>query len=64
MFAASHPTPTASRPPPPLQSVVDGDLCEMFASLPADKQAAIAKDLDRSVQDVLRKLEDVRNKII
>jgi splicing factor 3B subunit 3 len=44
----------------PVKSVVDGDLCEMFARLPAQKQAAIAGELDRQVGEVLKKLEQLR----
>jgi splicing factor 3B subunit 3 len=48
----------------PVKDVLDGDLCECYGSLPADRQRAIASDLDRSVQDVMKKLEDTRNKIL
>ena len=40
--------------------VVDGDLCETFGLLPYPKQQSIANDLDRSVGDVLKKLEQMR----
>lgn len=41
--------------------VVDGDLCESFNALPYPKQQAIAADLEeRSVPDVLKKLESMR----
>ena len=48
----------------PVQDVVDGDLCEQYPQLPADKQRSVAEELDRSVGEVLKKLEDVRNRII
>ena len=32
------------------------------AQLPADKQRAIADELDRTVGEVIKKLEDIRNK--
>ncbi|KFM25355.1 Splicing factor 3B subunit 3 [Auxenochlorella protothecoides] len=48
----------------PVKSVVDGDICEQFAQLPIDKQRQIASELDRSPGEVLKKLEDVRNRII
>ena len=48
----------------PVKDVVDGDLCEQYPQLPADKQRSVAEELDRSVGEVLKKLEDVRNRII
>ena len=48
----------------PVKDVVDGDLCEAFGGLPAARQKAIAGDLDRTPQDVWKKLEDTRNKIL
>lgn len=44
----------------PVKAVVDGDLCETFARLPANKQSAIAGELDRTVGEVLKKLEQLR----
>jgi len=44
----------------PVKAVVDGDLCERFAWLPATRQAAIASDLDRTVGEVLKKLDGLR----
>lgn len=44
----------------PVKAVVDGDLCERFAWLPGGKQAAIAGELDRTVGEVLKKLEGLR----
>ncbi|KAN0135379.1 CPSF A subunit region domain containing protein [Lactarius tabidus] len=44
----------------PVKTVVDGDLCETFAMLPPTKQSAIAGELDRSVGEVLKKLEQLR----
>jgi splicing factor 3B subunit 3 len=49
---------------PLLQDVIDGDLCEQFPSLPADMQRKIADELDRTPGEILKKLEDIRNKII
>lgn len=46
------------------QDVFDGDLCEQFPSLPYDLQKKIADELDRTPAEVLKKLEDIRNKII
>jgi len=44
--------------------VVDGDLCELFSSLPLESQRTIASDLDRSPAEVLKKLEDTRNQLL
>ncbi|KAJ3923468.1 CPSF A subunit region-domain-containing protein [Lentinula edodes] len=44
----------------PVKAVVDGDLCETFARLPGSKQSAIAGELDRTVGEVLKKLEQLR----
>ncbi|CRH02775.1 splicing factor 3B subunit 3, putative [Plasmodium relictum] len=48
----------------PVQHVVDGDLCEQFSSLSYETQRKIAADLERTPDDILRKLEDIRNKIL
>lgn len=47
-----------------LQDVVDGDLCEAFASLPPARQKALASDLERTPLDVTKKLEDTRSRIL
>lgn len=44
----------------PVKATVDGDLCEMFSRLPAQKQGEIASELDRTVGEVLKKLEQLR----
>lgn len=44
----------------PVKAVVDGDLCETFARLVASKQSNIAGELDRTVGEVLKKLEQLR----
>lgn len=44
----------------PVKAVVDGDLCEQFARLPTNKQSSIAAELDRTVGEVLKKLEQLR----
>ncbi|KAF8510565.1 CPSF A subunit region-domain-containing protein [Hysterangium stoloniferum] len=44
----------------PVKAVVDGDLCEMFARLPPQKQSTIATELDRTVGEVLKKLDQLR----
>ncbi|KAI8338787.1 CPSF A subunit region-domain-containing protein [Choanephora cucurbitarum] len=44
----------------PVKNVIDGDLCEQFNSLPPEKRRMIAEELDRSVSDVQKKIEDIR----
>lgn len=44
----------------PVKAVVDGDLCETYARLPGAKQSSIAGELDRTVGEVLKKLEQLR----
>lgn len=48
----------------PVKNVTDGDLCDQFASLSADKQQSVAEDLDRTPAEVLKKLEDIRNRLL
>ncbi|KAJ1550181.1 Splicing factor 3B subunit 3, partial [Cladochytrium tenue] len=47
----------------PVHATVDGDLCERFLALPADRRRAIADDLDRTVAEVAKKIEDLRNRV-
>ena len=44
----------------PVKAVVDGDLCEAFRTLPMTKQAQIAQELERSVAEVTKKLDNIR----
>jgi splicing factor 3B subunit 3 len=48
----------------PVRFVYDGDLCELFSQLDAQKQRHVASELDRTTAEVQKKLEDVRNKIL
>ena len=48
----------------PVKETVDGELCELFSTLPFEKQQSIAGDLDRTPGEVLKKLEDTRNKLL
>ncbi|KAL3669331.1 hypothetical protein V7S43_005707 [Phytophthora oleae] len=48
----------------PVKNVTDGDLCEQFSSLSVEKQASVAEDLDRTPAEVLKKLEDIRNRLL
>lgn len=42
--------------------MIDGDLCEQYNSLEPAKQKAIAEDLDRTPNEVSKKLEDIRTR--
>lgn len=44
----------------PVKAVLDGDLCEMFLRLPLRRQNVIATELDRTVGEVVKKLEHLR----
>jgi splicing factor 3B subunit 3 len=48
----------------PVKHVVDGDLCAAFNSLSYEVQRTIADKLDRSVGEVMKKLEDTRNMLL
>lgn len=47
----------------PIRHVIDGDFCEEFYRLSLEQQEKIVKELDRSIVDVHRKLEDYRERI-
>jgi splicing factor 3B subunit 3 len=44
--------------------VIDGDLCEQFTALDPQKQQQIASELDRTPMEVMKKLEDIRNRLL
>jgi len=46
----------------PVRNVIDGDLCEMFNMLEPAKQKVIAEELDRTPNEVSKKLEDIRTR--
>lgn len=48
----------------PVKDCIDGDLCSQYPTLPAAKQKQVAEELDRTPGEVLKKLEDIRNKIL
>jgi splicing factor 3B subunit 3 len=48
----------------PAMHVVDGDLCDAFNSLSHEQQTKIAEDLDRTVGEIMKKLEDTRNGLL
>lgn len=44
------------------QNVIDGDLCEQYNSIDPSKQKSIAEELDRTPNEVAKKLEDIRTR--
>jgi len=48
----------------PVKDVVDGELCEQFVTLTAEKQRTVSEETDRSVGQLLKGLEDMRNKVL
>ena len=44
----------------PVKGIIDGDLCERFEMLHSDKKQMIAAELDRSVREISRKINDMR----
>ena len=48
----------------PVKDVVDGDLCETFTCLDFAKQKTLAEELDRNPQEVCKKLEQIRSKLL
>jgi splicing factor 3B subunit 3 len=48
----------------PVKQVVDGDLCASFNALPFEEQNKIATQLDHTVGEILKKLEDTRNGLL
>lgn len=47
-----------------VKNVIDGDLIEQFTALEREKQEMLAEELDRTPIEVVKKLEDVRNRIV
>lgn len=43
---------------------MDGDLCEQYGNIGLAKQKYISEQFDRTPADIIKKLEDVRNKIL
>jgi splicing factor 3B subunit 3 len=48
----------------PVMHVVDGDLCGAFNALSHEDQLKIAERLDRTVGEIMKKLEDTRNSLL
>ncbi len=47
----------------PVKGVIDGDLCERFSLLPADKKAMIAAEVDREVREIEKKISEMRTRV-
>jgi splicing factor 3B subunit 3 len=47
----------------PVKGTIDGDLCERYGALPLEKQRRIANELDRSIAEVQKKIEDMRVRV-
>ncbi|KAJ1931101.1 RNA splicing, via transesterification reactions with bulged adenosine as nucleophile, partial [Linderina pennispora] len=45
----------------PVRCVVDGDLCERYFALDHETREAISDELDRTQQDICKKIEDMRS---
>jgi splicing factor 3B subunit 3 len=48
----------------PVKNVVDGDLCEAYTKLSPDRQKYIADEMDATPGVIVKKLEDIRNRIL
>ncbi|CAD7967800.1 unnamed protein product [Amoebophrya sp. A120] len=48
----------------PVQNCIDGDLCEHYSLLSQKEQVSVASSLDKTPAEILKKLEDIRNKIL
>eukprot|EP00590_Aulacoseira_subarctica_P001377 CAMPEP_0172414172 /NCGR_PEP_ID=MMETSP1064-20121228/869_1 /TAXON_ID=202472 /ORGANISM="Aulacoseira subarctica , Strain CCAP 1002/5" /LENGTH=108 /DNA_ID=CAMNT_0013150715 /DNA_START=693 /DNA_END=1020 /DNA_ORIENTATION=+ len=48
----------------PVKHVIDGSICESYESLPMDVQKKVAEELDRTVVEVKKKMEDIRNGVM
>lgn len=47
----------------PTKGTIDGDLCETYLLLPNDKKLMIAGELDRSIREIERKIQDMRTRV-
>lgn len=47
-----------------VKNFIDGDLCEQFKALDPEKQEMLAEELDRQPIEVIKKLEDIANKML
>jgi splicing factor 3B subunit 3 len=46
----------------PVKAIIDGDLCEKFTNLDTNKQKSIAEQLERTPNEVSKRLEDIRTR--
>ncbi len=46
----------------PVKSIIDGDLCEKFSGMDVTRQKQIAEELDRTPNEVSKRLEDIRTR--
>ncbi|KAB7499912.1 Splicing factor 3B subunit 3, partial [Armadillidium nasatum] len=46
----------------PIKNVIDGDLCEQFNMVDAAKQKSISEDLDKTPNELSKRLEDIRTR--
>ncbi|KAJ3217625.1 Splicing factor 3B subunit 3 [Dinochytrium kinnereticum] len=46
----------------PVKNVIDGDMCEFFNLLPVERRRGVAEEMDRTVAEVAKKIEDLRNR--
>jgi splicing factor 3B subunit 3 len=47
----------------PVKTVVDGDLCEQYLLLVPGKRREIAEEMERNAGEIVKKLEDIRNRV-
>jgi splicing factor 3B subunit 3 len=47
----------------PVMHIIDGDFCSAFTVLSHDEQTKIAEELERTVPEIMKKLEDIRNSL-
>jgi splicing factor 3B subunit 3 len=47
-----------------VKNVVDGDFCEQYITMDTAKQTLLAEEVDRRPVEVIKKLEDIRNRIL
>lgn len=48
----------------PCKGVIDGDLCEQFQNLTSQQQKEVADEVSRTPLEVLKKLEELRNRVL
>lgn len=46
------------------KGIIDGNLCETFSMLPQNKQEEIANALVLSVSSIVKKMEDLRSRVM